>query len=108
MISNGWAEDTCSQPYPQESFICGRNSLVGIQKPIIGIHRNDLLIIGIKKIQENQLLSMGGAGDMCSQPHPRESFICGWNSFVGIPKLIIGIHINDVLIIRIKKIQENQ
>ena len=95
MSSHGWAEDTCSQPHPRESLICGRNSFVGIPKDIIGIHRNDVLIIGIKKIQENQLLAMVGAGDTCSQQHPRESFICGWNSFVGIPKLIIGIHRNS-------------
>ena len=107
MISHWWAEHTCSQPHPRESFICGWNSFVGIPKPIIGIHRNDLLIKGIKKIQENQLLAMDGAGDTCSQPHPRESFICGRNSFVGIPNPFIGIHRNDVLIVGIKKIQEN-
>ncbi|CAI6376149.1 unnamed protein product [Macrosiphum euphorbiae] len=108
LLAMGGAGDKCSQQHPRESFICGWNSFVGIPKLIIEILRNDLLIIGIKKIQENQLLAMGGAGDKCSQQHPRESFICGWNSFVGIPKLIIGIHRNDVLIIGIKKIQENQ
>ncbi|CAI6375242.1 unnamed protein product [Macrosiphum euphorbiae] len=104
----GGAGDTCSQPRPRESFICGRNSFLGIPKPIIGPHWNVALIIGIKKIQGNQLLAMGGAGDTCSQPRPRESFICGRNSFVGIPKPIIGPHRNVALIIGIKKIQGNQ
>ncbi|CAI6374898.1 unnamed protein product [Macrosiphum euphorbiae] len=101
----GGAGDTCSQLNPRESFICGRNSFVGIPKPIIGTHRIDALIIGIKRIQGNQLLAIGGAGDTCSQPHPRESFICGRNSFVLIPKPIIGTHRNDALIIGIKKNQ---
>ncbi|CAI6374732.1 unnamed protein product [Macrosiphum euphorbiae] len=108
LLAMGGAGDKCSKPLRRESFICGRNSFVGISKPIIGTHRIDVLIIGIKKIQENQLLAMGGAGDTCSQPHPWESFICGRNSFVGIPKPIIGIHRIDVLIMGIKKIQENQ
>ncbi|CAI6374468.1 unnamed protein product [Macrosiphum euphorbiae] len=108
LLAMGGAGDTCSQPQTRESFICGRNSFVGIPKPIIGPHRNVALIIGIKKIQGNQLLAMGGAGDTCSQPHPRESFICGRNSFVGIPKPIIETHRNDALIIGIKIIQGNQ
>ncbi|CAI6374817.1 unnamed protein product [Macrosiphum euphorbiae] len=108
LLAMGGAGDTCSKPLRRESFFCGRNSFVGIPKPIIGIHRIDVLIMGIKKIQENQLLAMGGAGDTCSKSHPRESFICGRNSFVLIPKRIIGIHRNDVLIKGIKKIQENQ
>ncbi|CAI6375240.1 unnamed protein product [Macrosiphum euphorbiae] len=108
LLAMGRAGDTCSQPHPLESFICGRNSFVGIPKPIIETHRNDALIIGIKIIQGNQLLAMGGAGDTCSQPHPRESFIFGRNSFVGIPKPIIGPHRNVALIIGIKKIQGNQ
>ena len=102
----GGAGDTCSQDHPRESFICGRNSFVGIPKIILGIHRNDALIIGIKIIKGNQLLAMGGAGDTCSQPHPRESFICGRNSFVGIPKPIIGPHSNVALIIGKKKFRE--
>ncbi|CAI6356174.1 unnamed protein product [Macrosiphum euphorbiae] len=102
------AGDTSSQLNRPESFICGRNSFVGIPKPIIGNHRIDVLIKGIKKIHGNQLLAMGGAGDTCSQPHPPESFIFGRNSFVGIPKPIIGTHRIDALIIGIKKIQENQ
>ncbi|CAI6375239.1 unnamed protein product [Macrosiphum euphorbiae] len=104
----GGAGDTCSQPQTLESFICSRNSFVGIPKPIIGPHRNVALIKGIKKIQGNQLLAIGGAGDTFSQPHPRESFICGRNSFVGIPKPIIGPHRNVALIIGIKKNQGNQ
>ncbi|CAI6356468.1 unnamed protein product [Macrosiphum euphorbiae] len=103
----GGAGDTCSQLNPRESFICGLNSFVLIPKRIIGIHRNDVLIKGIKKIQENQLLAMGGAGDTCSQPHPRESFICGFNFFVLIPKRIIGIPMS-ALIIGIKKKKGNQ
>ncbi|CAI6374752.1 unnamed protein product [Macrosiphum euphorbiae] len=108
LLAMGGAGDTCSQLNPRESFICGRNSFVGIPKPIIGTHRNDALIKGIKKIQGIQLLAMGVAGDTCSKPLRRESFICGRNSFVGISKPIIGTHRIDVLIIGIKKIQENQ
>ena len=79
MISNGWAEDTCSQPHPRESFICGWNSFVGIPKPIIGIHRNDLLIEGIKKIQENQLLAMGGLKTRVPSPTHRNLLFAAGN-----------------------------
>ena len=78
MISHGCAEDTCSQSHPRESFICSRNSFVGIPKPFIRIHRNDVLIIGIKKIQENQLLAMGGLKTRVPSPtHGNRLFAAG-------------------------------
>ena len=63
-------------------LFCGWNSFVGIPKDIIGIHRNDLQIIGIKKIQEIQLLAMGGLKTRVPSPtHGNRLFAAGILSY---------------------------